>query len=82
MYYYFFGKNQGFNPSNSATLWYYLRVRHYFILTCHYKLLYNIIVYKQLQYIATYFSMQELCFTEAIKVQACWALEVHNQFTK
>ena len=56
-YYYFWPK---INPSNSAALQYYLRMRYYFILTLHYKLLYNIIAYKQSQYIATYFSMQEL----------------------
>jgi len=49
---------------------------------CHYKLSYNIIAYKQLQYIAaeiaTHFSMQEICFTLEIIVQACHAREVHN----
>ena len=30
------------------------------ILICHYKLLCNIVAYKQSQYIDTYFSMQEL----------------------
>ena len=38
-------KNQGQNPSNSAALRYYSRVHYYFILTCHYKLLYNIIAH-------------------------------------
>ena len=51
-----------------------------FILTCHYQLLYNIMAYKQSQYIAAYFSMQELCFTQAIIVPACHSLEVHNKF--
>ena len=37
--------------------------------------------YKQSLYIATYFSMQELCFKQAIKGQACKAQEVHGQFT-
>ena len=69
----FLAKNQGLNPSNSAARWYYSRVRYYFILICHYELLYNIRAYKQSQYIATYFSMQELCFKPVIKGQACQA---------
>jgi len=36
-------------------------VRYYY-LTCHYKLLYDIIACKQSQYIAAYFSMQETLF--------------------
>ena len=34
-----------------------------FILICHYRLLHNIIAYKQLQYIATYFSSKEFVLT-------------------
>ena len=45
-----------------------------FILTNHFI--------TQSQYIATYFSMQELCFNQAIIVQACHAWEVNNQFTE
>ena len=48
------------------------------ILISHYKLLCKIVAYKQSQYIDAYFSMQELWFTQAIKVQACHAREVYN----
>jgi len=69
-------------PLNDATVRYYLRVRYYFILTCHYGLLHNIIAYKQLQYIATYFSSKDFVKNLAIIAQACWAREVYCQFTK
>ena len=39
---------------------------YYFILTCHYGLLYNIIAYKQLQYIATYFSSKDFVLTRQL----------------
>ena len=46
---------------------YYLRVRYYFILTCHYGLLHNNIAYKQLQYIATYFSSKDFVLTRQLQ---------------
>ena len=42
---------------------YYLRV----LLFCHYGLLHNIIAYKQLQYIATYFSSKDFILTRQLQ---------------
>ena len=55
----------------SAKVWFChcLRVCYYFILTCHYGLLHNIIAYKQLQYIATYFSSKDFVLTRQLQLK-------------
>ena len=58
---------------------YCLRVHYYFILNCDYELLYSIMANKQSQYIAIYFSMQELFRQLRLK----YAMpERHDQFTR
>ena len=44
-----------------------VRVHYYFILTCHYGLIHNILAYKQLQYIATYFTSKGLVLTRQLQ---------------
>ena len=44
-------------------------MRYYFILTSHQGLLYNIIAYKQLQYIATYFSSKNFVLTRQLQLK-------------
>ena len=56
---------------------YYSRVRYYFILTCHYGLLHKIITYKQLQYIATYFSSKDFVLTRQLQFKHA-GLERHT----
>ena len=50
-----------------AAVRHYSRMRYYFILTCHYEILHNIIAYKQLQYTATYFSSKDFVLTRQLQ---------------
>ena len=51
---------------------YYSRVHYYFILTCHYGLLHNIIAYKQLQHTATYFSSKVFVLARQLQSKHVW----------